>query len=597
MIASDAVLALLAAVWLVGCARGAPTLELRRWTFQAGGAPESIEIPVHLDDKLPRGTAEYTLRTKVALPEAMRGRPLTFAVPHLSSLARLSVDGVRATELDPSPIDAYRRSGPLKFRLTEEMTRQPEITLELVVAHRWLRSGWVDSTPELSATEAGSAPLVAVESFNVVAALGALAVSAVTVLLYGFIFLSLPDRRRTAYGLFAVVGACSAFYPAFVLGLLQPLFDVYDVPVMATMLVIGSVAAIHFSHAYFGLPAPSRIWPVAALVCAVVAAIARSPFLSVKVIGPLVLSMTIANTLAQLVLVIRLRRADPKPNNLYLIAFAWPATALLGAPDFGGGLGLGEPMYGIRTACLGIGVISLFQAVALVREHLLSLERADRLNAELGARIEAISAKQREVEVLNDELRRQIAARGRELAERLSHMDPGEIGPLPRFGEGEVIGGRYRVLRHIGEGGMGAVYEVVRLSDGGRFALKALSSGGDPQARARFAREAQICANVKHPSVVSIVDVDVGQGGFIYLVMELIVEGVLSVQAGANHGDGGYATGNGRCLQGAFVCGSVHPKGHAGNNGQPARRQVMGKATGVQSTLRARVARTHDGQA
>ena len=51
---------------------------------------------------------------------------------------------------------------------------------------------------------------------------------------------------------------------------------------------------------------------------------------------------------------------------IYLIAFAWPATVLLGLPDMMAWLGQGEPTGGIRTACLGIMGISLYQAVALV---------------------------------------------------------------------------------------------------------------------------------------------------------------------------------------------------------------------------------------
>ena len=71
------------------------------------------------------------------------------------------------------------------------------------------------------------------------------------------------------------------------------------------------------------------------------------------------------------------------------------------------------PTWGIRTASLGIMGISLYQAAALTREHLVSLKRSDDLNAELGARVKLLLAKQREVELLNNELRRQIAARPR----------------------------------------------------------------------------------------------------------------------------------------------------------------------------------------
>jgi hypothetical protein len=163
--------------------------------------------------------------------------------------------------------------------------------------------------------------------------------------------------------------------------------------------------------------------------------------------------------------------------------------------------------------------------VALSREHLLSLKRADELNVELGDRVKLLQAKHREVELLNDELRRQIAARSRELAEKLSRAENGEIVPPPVLEAGTVVENRYRVIKELGSGGMGTVYEVERVTDGKHFALKALAGGGDAQARARFAREAQIVANVNHPNVVSIVDVDVAKSGFIFLVMELVESG------------------------------------------------------------------------
>jgi serine/threonine protein kinase len=223
---------------------------------------------------------------------------------------------------------------------------------------------------------------------------------------------------------------------------------------------------------------------------------------------------------------------------IYLIAFAWPATVLLGLPDMMAWLGQGEPTGGIRTACLGIMGISLYQAVALSREHLLSLKRADELNVELGERVRLIQSKHREVELLNDELRRQIAARSRDLAEKLSRMEEEELlQPLQPLEKGEVVENRYRILKELGTGGMGTVYEVERVTDGKHLALKALAGGGDAQARARFAREAQIVANVNHPNVVSIVDVDVAKSGFIFLVMELVPAGTTLHDVRRRHRD------------------------------------------------------------
>ena len=93
------------------------------------------------------------------------------------------------------------------------------------------------------------------------------------------------------------------------------------------------------------------------------------------------------------------------------------------------------------------------------------------------------------------------------------------------------------MIKELGSGGMGTVYEVERVTDGKHLALKALAGGGDAQARARFAREAQIVANVNHPNVVSIVDVDVAKSGFIFLVMELVPSGTTLHDVRRRHRD------------------------------------------------------------
>ncbi len=517
------VLAVLAST-LLGCKQEG--IVLTSWSIQAADGWHPVTVPGHLDGYLKKRPERYVLRTRAALPREMWGEELTFAIPELAAMTELEVNGTPTAAIDTSLYDRYRISGPHRYRISKEQSALREVTLELTVHHAWLRSGWFDSIPEVTRSRLGSTRLVAVSQFNAICAIVAVVVGLVVTILYFFIYLSIVGPERRAYGIFAIGGASGLFYPAFRLGLLQPAFGVYDVPVMCVMLVIGAVATVHFSHAYFNIPPPSKVWRGLVAIAVVVAIVAHDPFSSVLFVGPLVILVTIANTTKQLVLCLRLRHLKPKPKNLYLIALAWPGTAMLGLPDFTSGLGLGEVFIGLRTACLGVATISMFQAVALVREHVLSRKRADRLNRELAGRIAAMEAKNREVELLNDELRRQIAARSRELAEKLSQVDPGEAEiELPDFQPGEVIEERYKVVRTIGAGGMGVVYEVERLADGKHLALKALASNVDPQARARFAREAQICANVKHPNVVAIFDVDMAKTGFIYLVMELVPDG------------------------------------------------------------------------
>jgi serine/threonine protein kinase len=489
-----------------------------------GAEPVAVTLPAHLDGLIPRSACDYALTATLTLGPAQRGKPLTLAFPSLLANAELYVDGEAATRLDPSPLDVYRPYSPLRYRLPAKLSQRAELRIELRVHHVWLRSAWIDAPAQLAVGAGGdqdSAKVLVWGLMDRVLAVFAIATALVVLLLYGFTALVVRGPRRHTYALFAIGGACGLAYPCTTAGFAQALFGIYDVPVMAVTVIIGAVTAMHFSHAYFGMPPPSRVWFVVILIGAALAVVSRSPFACIRVMGPVLVVVTIANTIFQAVLCLRLRRRAERPANLYLVTLAWPATAALGAPDLAAAFGFGERLNGLHTASLGIGVIYLLQAVSLARDHVISLERADTLNAELGARFDALMAKNREVEVLNDELRRQIAARSKALAERLAQSEFAVAVDPPAFEPGDVVDERYRVLRTVGAGGMGAVFEVERIADGKHFALKALATGGDAQAMARFAREAEICANVKHPNVVSIIDVDVARAGYLYLVMEL----------------------------------------------------------------------------
>src|SRR5690606_31557952 len=104
------------------------------------------------------------------------------------------------------------------------------------------------------------------------------------------------------------------------------------------------------------------------------------------------------------------------------------------------------------------------------------------------------------------------------LAEALAGAAAG-TGRMPEVGD--LLQERYKVVRKIGSGGMGSVFEVVSQVDSRRLALKVTSGKGatDP---ARLARAPQVADTVSHPNVVSIVDVDVAVDGVLYLLMEYI---------------------------------------------------------------------------
>ena len=87
---------------------------------------------------------------------------------------------------------------------------------------------------------------------------------------------------------------------------------------------------------------------------------------------------------------------------------------------------------------------------------------------------------------------------------------------------GGVVGGRYRVLRLLGEGGMGAVYEAENTVTGRRVALKLLNTKRTSgEAKKRLLREARVAARVQHPNVIDIFDVGF-EGDELFLVMEML---------------------------------------------------------------------------
>ncbi|WP_406694721.1 serine/threonine-protein kinase [Singulisphaera sp. Ch08] len=89
--------------------------------------------------------------------------------------------------------------------------------------------------------------------------------------------------------------------------------------------------------------------------------------------------------------------------------------------------------------------------------------------------------------------------------------------------EGERILGDFRVLREVGRGGMGIVYEAEQLSLGRRVALKVLplAAAMDPRALQRFQLEAQAAAWLQHPQIVPVYAVG-SLGDVPYYAMQFI---------------------------------------------------------------------------
>ncbi len=101
----------------------------------------------------------------------------------------------------------------------------------------------------------------------------------------------------------------------------------------------------------------------------------------------------------------------------------------------------------------------------------------------------------------------------------------GDDGNGYALNPGDVLG-QYRVVRQLGRGGMGQVYEVEHTTLGRRYALKLLPEEFTRSANAleRFKREAKVMANLEHPNIIRVDEFGETEGRY-WLRMEL-AEGV-----------------------------------------------------------------------
>jgi serine/threonine-protein kinase len=489
-------LGLLGLTLATGCSDPGAT-EVRAWTFVApDGARSAVVLPTHVNDRLPRATTTYRLETRVAVPADGADRVLV--IPRLVARARLRADGAPCAPLDESDERAgYRAKGPHAWLVPGAATRDGAIDLELTIDHTWTQSAWLDTTPRLTTSPDGGASFRAQRAFNAATAVGAFGFAAFAGYLYLVIWLT--DRRRDTYGWFALTGLSGFAYPLFQSGLVAGLLGPFETVMAGVGVATAVVAQVHFTALFFGAPRPSRAWD-AAWIASVVPTFASAGYFTSTTVGGWSTILLAAPALgSQVALFARLARRKPAPPHLFTVLGGWALLSVVALPDFAAWLGFGEILGGTRTACLGVLVIALLTTATISRAHTRAL---------------------RDAEVLNEELRRQIAARSRQLAEALARLGR-ESGERP-LAPGDDVEGRYEVVRVLGAGAGGTVYLVERVSDRAPFAMKIVKSGGDAHALARLAREAQLAAEVKHANVISIVDVDVAAGGFLYVVMEYV---------------------------------------------------------------------------
>src|SRR5579863_2361916 len=96
--------------------------------------------------------------------------------------------------------------------------------------------------------------------------------------------------------------------------------------------------------------------------------------------------------------------------------------------------------------------------------------------------------------------------------------------PPPPVAIGELVAGKYRVERVLGQGGMGVVVAAMHEQLHQRVAIKFLLPEflANPEAVARFAREARAAARILSEHVARVLDVGSLESGAPYMVMEYL---------------------------------------------------------------------------
>jgi serine/threonine-protein kinase len=112
------------------------------------------------------------------------------------------------------------------------------------------------------------------------------------------------------------------------------------------------------------------------------------------------------------------------------------------------------------------------------------------------------------------------------------------VSPKSMPEAGDILDGRYQLVRDLGRGAAGVVFEARHLFTGRFVAVKMVVPGprsaGITELRARLQREGRALASVRHPGVVEVLDGGVTLDGVSYVVMEMLegrtLEGLLAAR-------------------------------------------------------------------
>jgi serine/threonine-protein kinase len=136
----------------------------------------------------------------------------------------------------------------------------------------------------------------------------------------------------------------------------------------------------------------------------------------------------------------------------------------------------------------------------------------------------------RRAEIRAQALRVLALERSLSLKDAREHAAPGQL-------DGLIAGGQYRIVRRMGSGATGVIYEAVRVADNLPVALKLLRAVAAHEAVAsdRLRREAEALGLSWHPNVVEVIDHGILPDGTAYLAMELLRGETLAARLRGRH--------------------------------------------------------------
>ncbi|CAN5910133.1 hypothetical protein BH11MYX2_BH11MYX2_07950 [soil metagenome] len=511
------------AIMLSACFAEVPTVQLADWSLEIDGrAVGVVHLPSHLGHGLDKGDAVYRLRASLAVPDAWRAHDVTLSIPLLPAHVQLLVNHRLVPSLDEQTLDHLRTIAPHRFRIDSGRVGAEPLELELLVDNLSVQASWFDTPPRLSLGEWGDRWTRTVRMFNV----GSLEVGLVSSLTLALVFAMrfLLGRLRSARGvpedpkhmIFARLAFSTALVPATQLGLFEPLLGRRDLAVVMIAIVAAVTTSIELARRYLELGPRGRWIPLSVAAGSAALLVAAGSFLSAWVS-----LVAIAVTVSGIGYLMRLaykHRTESRSEELRWIVGGWVIGVTISSLDLITVVGGGALLDGILLTPTAIWLFSAMLGMRLSRAHRLLLEQEVALRHQLERRVAEVEARNVEIVQLNDDLRRNVGDRSRELAAVLRRIGDNRTRDLI----GTILANRYRVVRSLGAGAMGEVYEVERLSDGRALAAKVVRDPDGVHTLERFTREAELIARIDHPNVVRIFDVDVTSQGELFLVMELV---------------------------------------------------------------------------